>query len=54
MNQVAAENKKLLSDIVVVKYVNYKLQEQMQKKQANGEQYSRRNNRNIWHTKQHS
>ena len=31
MNQVVAENKKLLSDIMVVKYVNYKLQEKMQK-----------------------
>ena len=36
MNQVAAENKKLLSDIMVVKYVNYKLQEKMQKNKRTG------------------
>ena len=50
MNQIVAENKKLLSDIAIVKNVNHKLEEKiiyLEKNQAKGEQYSRRNNVEI-------
>ena len=50
MNQIVAENKKLQSDTVIVKYVNYKFEEKivyLEKKQAKGEQYRRRNNVEI-------
>ena len=50
MNQIVAENKKLQSDIAIVKNVNHKLEDKivyLEKNQAKGEQYSRRNNVEI-------
>ena len=50
MNQIVAENKKLQSNIVIVKNVNNKLEEKivyLKKNHAKGEQYSRRNNVEI-------
>ena len=50
MNQIVAENKKLQSDTVIMKNVNRKLEEKivyLEKNQAKGEQYSRRNNIEI-------
>ena len=46
MNQIVAENKKLQSDIAIVQNVHHKLEEKivyLEKNQAKGEQYSRRN-----------
>ena len=50
MNQIVAENKKLQSDIAIVKNVNRKLEDKivyLKKNQAKGEQYSHRNNMEI-------
>ena len=50
MNQIVGENKKLQSDITIVKNVNRKLEDKivyLEKNQAKGEQYSRRNNVEI-------
>ena len=50
MNQIVTENKKLQSDAVIMKNVNPKLEEKivyLEKNQAKGEQYSRRNNVEI-------
>ena len=50
MNQIVAENKKLQSDIEIVKNVNRKLEDKivyLEKNQAKAEQYSRRNNVEI-------
>ena len=50
INQIVAENKKLQSDIVIVKNVNHKLEGKivyLEKKQVKGEKYSRRNNIEI-------
>ena len=47
MNQIVAENKKLHSDIAIVKNVNRKLEDKivyLEKNQAKGEQYSCRKN----------
>ena len=44
MNQIVAENKKIHSDIAIVKNVNRKLKDKivyLEKNQAKGEQYSR-------------
>ena len=57
MNQVVAENKKLQSDIVIVKYVNYKLEEKivyLEKKTGKRRAiYPQKQCRNIKHVKQH-
>ena len=50
INQIVAENKKLQSDIAIVKNVNRKLEDKivyLEKTQAKGEQYSPRNNAEI-------
>ena len=50
MNQIVAENKKLQSDIEIVKNVNRKLEDKivyLEKNQAKAEQHSRRNNVEI-------
>ena len=50
MNQILTENKKLQSDTVIMKNVNQKLEEKivyLEKNQAKGEQYSRRDNIEI-------
>ena len=50
MNQIVAENKKLHSDIAIVKNVNRKLEDKivyLEKNQAKGEQYSCRKNVEI-------
>ena len=50
MNQIVAENKKLQSDIAIVKNVNRKLEDKivyLEKNQAKGEQCTRRNNVEI-------
>ena len=49
MNQIVAENKKLQSDMVIVKNVNSKLEEKIvyEKNQTKRKQYSRRNNVEI-------
>ena len=50
MNQTVAKNKKLQSDIAIVKNVNRKLEDKivyLEKNQAKGEQYSHRNNMEI-------
>ena len=47
MNQIVGENKKLQSDIAIVKNVNRKLEDKivyLEKNQAKGEQYSCRKN----------
>ena len=47
MNGVVAENKKLQSDLAIVKYINPELEEKivyLEKKQEKGDQYSHRNN----------
>ena len=49
-NQIVEENKKLQSDIAIVKNVNHKLENKivyLEKNQAKGEQYSRRSNVEI-------
>ena len=49
-NQIVTENKKLQSDAAIMKNVNQKLEEKivcLEKNQAKGEQYSRRNNVEI-------
>ena len=50
MNQIVAGNKKLQSDIAIVKNVNHKLEDKivyLEKNQAKREQYSRRSNVEI-------
>ena len=50
MNQIVVENKKLQSDIAIVKNVYQKLKDQivyLEKNQAKGEEYSCRNNAEI-------
>ena len=50
MNQIVAENKKLQSDIAIVKNVNQKFKDKivyLEKNQAKGEEYSRRSNAEI-------
>ena len=50
MNQIVEENKKLQSDVAIVKNANRKLEDKivyLEKKQTKGEQYSRRNNVEI-------
>ena len=57
MNQILAENKKLQSDIAIVKSVNHKLEDKifyLEKNQAKVEQYSRRNNVKISGIQEHS
>ena len=50
MNQIVAENKKLQSDIAIIKNINRKLEDKivyLEKNQPKREQYSRRNNVEI-------
>ena len=50
MNQIVGENKKLQSDIAIAKNVNRKLEDKivyLEKNQAKGAQYSRKNNVEI-------
>ena len=47
IDQISAENRKLTSELVITKNVNSRLEERiinLEKNQAKGEQYSRRNN----------
>ena len=58
MNHIVADNKKLQSDIVIVKNVNHKLEEKIiyleKKAGERGAISLQKQHRNIRHTKQHS